>query len=234
MAAHFERRDKMTSMTKVMFYQNNPCVIVRDINDLFCEIQLNVQFAANMEADYYCTPGECRSPMSSGEAAEEEYEQVQAVIEDIQDEEHSILCMVEKRLLHDDPIEATTINSLQKEITSLSEEFSKLRELHAEWVASIKAIKQQKAALNLEITSLNLSRNAILNIRKTAEAGIDRLSERYGNMVVEIQKYSVKQRSISQDEYDRLVSRDNKLDALERGGVDNWEWYEESLGKAGL
>jgi hypothetical protein len=29
--------------------------------------------------------------------------------------------------------------------------------------------------------------------------------------------------------YDKLVDRDFKLACLERGGVDNWEWYGESL-----
>ena len=78
------------NQSDVKFYQNNPCLIIRDVNELFCEIQLNTHFAANIEAEYYCTPSECRSPMSSGEAAEEEYEQAQAIISDIQEEEHSM------------------------------------------------------------------------------------------------------------------------------------------------
>lgn len=35
--------------------------------------------------------------------------------------------------------------------------------------------------------------------------------------------------TITKEEYDRLVDRNNKLCALENGGVDNWEWYSESL-----
>ena len=34
---------------------------------------------------------------------------------------------------------------------------------------------------------------------------------------------------ISKEEYDELLDRDRKLSALEAGGVDNWEWYGESL-----
>jgi hypothetical protein len=34
---------------------------------------------------------------------------------------------------------------------------------------------------------------------------------------------------ITKAEYDRLVDRDFKLTCLENGGVDNWEWYSESL-----
>lgn len=35
--------------------------------------------------------------------------------------------------------------------------------------------------------------------------------------------------TISKEEYEELLDRDRKLTALENGGVDNWEWYDESL-----
>lgn len=34
---------------------------------------------------------------------------------------------------------------------------------------------------------------------------------------------------ITKEEYDSLIHRSEKLEALEQGGVDNWEWYSESL-----
>ena len=34
---------------------------------------------------------------------------------------------------------------------------------------------------------------------------------------------------ISKEEYEDLLDRDRKLSALEAGGVDNWEWYSDSL-----
>lgn len=34
---------------------------------------------------------------------------------------------------------------------------------------------------------------------------------------------------ISKREYDKLQRASRKLEALEAGGVDNWEWYSESL-----
>lgn len=36
-------------------------------------------------------------------------------------------------------------------------------------------------------------------------------------------------RTISKKEYEELLDRNRKLSALEAGGVDNWEWYGESL-----
>lgn len=35
--------------------------------------------------------------------------------------------------------------------------------------------------------------------------------------------------SITKEEYDSLVDCKRTLDALEQGGVDNWEWYSESI-----
>ena len=39
---------------KVWFYQNNPCVIVRDVNEQFAEIQLSHHFADDMELTGQC------------------------------------------------------------------------------------------------------------------------------------------------------------------------------------
>lgn len=34
---------------------------------------------------------------------------------------------------------------------------------------------------------------------------------------------------LSKSEYEKMVRQISKLSALEAGGVDNWEWYDESL-----
>jgi hypothetical protein len=40
--------------------------------------------------------------------------------------------------------------------------------------------------------------------------------------------------TITKKEYDLLINCQKELSALYDGGVDNWEWYEESLREAGL
>ncbi len=40
--------------------------------------------------------------------------------------------------------------------------------------------------------------------------------------------------TISKEAYDKLVRSEKELYALYAGGVDNWEWYSESLQEAGL
>lgn len=40
--------------------------------------------------------------------------------------------------------------------------------------------------------------------------------------------------TISADLYNQLVAAQRELNALHAGGVDNWEWYSDSLRDAGL
>ena len=220
------------NQTDVKFYQNNPCVIIRDVNELFCEIQLNTHFAANIESSSYMTPSECRAPNSSFN--EDEYESVQYLLEEIQEEEHSIICMVEKRLLHDDPVEATTIKSLQREIDDQKFEFESTKILHNEWIEAVKGLKAKSDLLKSEIQTLGLTREANFNINKTAKAGIDKIQEKYNSMLVYISDWRGKDKFISKSEHNSLLETEKKMAALEKGGVDNWEWYEDSLKNAGL
>lgn len=221
-------------METIKFYQNNPCLIIRDVNDLFCEIQLNTHFAANIEAEYYCTPSEFRAPLSGGEAAQEEYEQAQAIIEDIQNEEHSIICMVEKRLLHDSPIEASTINSLKRAIDDQNSEFESTKILHVEWQQAVKGLKLKADSLKSEIQTLELTREANINVNKTAKAGIDKIQDKFNSMLVYISDWRGKDKFITKSEHESLLKTQKRMSALEKGGVDNWEWYEDSLKNAGL
>ena len=39
---------------------------------------------------------------------------------------------------------------------------------------------------------------------------------------------------VSAKRYEELLKTEKELAALEAGGVDNWEWYSESLRDAGL
>lgn len=35
--------------------------------------------------------------------------------------------------------------------------------------------------------------------------------------------------TISMSRYEQLMASERKLEALEAGGVDNWEWYDEAM-----
>lgn len=64
---------------------------------------------------------------------------------------------------------------------------------------------------------------------------IERLKETTAQLFNLVDNNRVKVRgsnkTISEKEYEELLDRDKKLSALEFGGVDNWEWYSESLSR---
>lgn len=46
-----------------------------------------------------------------------------------------------------------------------------------------------------------------------------------GKVTVDPKEFQV----VSKADYQRLCDRDHKLTKLENGGVDNWQWYDESM-----
>ena len=63
------------------------------------------------------------------------------------------------------------------------------------------------------------------------ECGFVRLpawgNEGYSTAVLAIAAWD--KRAVPKSEYDELISDQKLLHALQRGGVDNWEWYDDAL-----
>ena len=82
----------------------------------------------------------------------------------------------------------------------------------------------------LEKTSDDLYTNLYDSIKsdvtKQIKDAVSQLCNVIGGNGIKIQDLN---RTISKKEYEELLDRNRKLSALEAGGVDNWEWYSESL-----
>lgn len=210
-------------MNKVYFYQNNPCVIIRDINEEFAEIRLSHHFASDMELTGHCE-GCCVGDSDNKLSCTcDEYSWI---IEEVQNEENLLLVIAEKRLLTDIPVEHVDILTLVKERKRWQERLLKTKELHEEWRLALNAKQAKAASLAHEIESLKLDVDANKGLREQSESGLEGLTNEYNKIVVAIGYGSQK---ITTGEYDELLKRDEILTALEAGGVDNWEWYSESL-----
>tara|TARA_R110000850_G_scaffold31200_1_gene86059 strand:- start:71 stop:736 length:666 start_codon:yes stop_codon:yes gene_type:complete len=216
---------------EIKFYQNNPCTIIKVVNDQFSEICLSHRFAADMEITGQCE-GCCIGDSDNKISCT--CDDHSWIIEQIQDEENAIICMVETRLLLDKPIEGKAIKKLQVQIAKQQEEFSATKELHEEWQESLRSLQTRAKSLQVEINALELSREANDNLRKTTKAGINKLCIRFNKILVDIGKYERGSKQVTMGAYNALEIRSCTLAALEKGGVDNWEWYEESLKNAGL
>jgi len=207
----------------IKFYQNNPCVVVRDINEDLAEVVISHHFAGDMEVTGQCEAWNVGDSDNKLSCSCDEHSWI---IEEVQNEENRICAIVEKRLLTDKPIEHLTLIDLHKQVVAESESLNKTEELHEEWRVSFKNYGDQVKAIKTEISSLQLSREAEQNLTDTAKDGVKKLQEQYSKILVTIGYGAQK---ITTSEYDKLVERDAILSALEAGGVDNWEWYGESL-----
>ena len=216
---------------KVYFYQNNPCVIVREVNDDFVEVQISHHFTADMELTGHCQ-GCCVGDSDNKLSCT--CDEFSWIIEEFQNEENKIIAMVERRLLLDNPIEQKSIEKLNKLINDKKSELENIKGIHKEWELSLKSIKENVKSLSLNCESLKLQMSGLNNINAEMIESNEKLSEQRDSILVSITEYGVEKRKVALGEIERLEKTERKMQALEAGGVDNWEWYSESLKNAGL
>lgn len=215
-------------MKKVYFYQNNPCVIIREVTEEIVEVQIDHTFAEDMETRGHCQ-GCCIGDSDNKLSCTcDEYEWI---IEEFKNDVNRLAVMVERRLLTEKPVESVTIERLRDEIDIIKSNLESTKMLHEEWRLSSKMYQERVESLKLELLALEASIKSNKAIKEDTEIGIKSLSKKYGEMLVNIDKYSITKKQISYSEYERLLERDKTLSALEDGGVDNWEWYGESISK---
>jgi hypothetical protein len=212
---------------EIYFYQNNPCVIVRTVTDDIVEIQINHKFAQNMELAGQCQ-GCCIGDSDNKISCT--CDEHSWIIEEIQEEDHKLCVMVEVRLLCKTPVEKIQIDRLKKQIADLNCKFAKTKSLHQEWHESLASKKSMFNLVSDEIKVLEQRKESLMLLIDGYDSKSEGLQKTLDAMLVNISGSSD---SISRYELQKLKNRDDTLSALEAGGVDNWEWYSESINAAG-
>jgi hypothetical protein len=219
-------------MKKVYFYMNNPCVITREVTSDIVEIQLSHKFAEGLELKGKCE-GCCIG--DSDNKIPCTCEEFEWILEEVQEEENKVIVMVERRLLADNPVEKIQLDKVKARITSQieseKEKLNKIKPLHLEWEKSLQGKKLQSDALSAEIEAAKLKIESLWKVAELEEGSIEKIRSEYESKLVYI---SGSNEEIHKHELDALKKKAEKLAALEAGGVDNWEWYDESMKKAGL
>jgi hypothetical protein len=214
-------------MNKVYFYMNNPCVIVREVTSDIVEIQLSHKFAEGMDLRGRCE-GCCIGDSDNKITCT--CDEFEWIIEEVQEEENKIVAMVERRLLAENPIEKMQLDKVKSRFTieadAEKDRLNKTKVLHSEWQMSLENKKLEAEALEAKCNAAELEFDSIRKKQEDASHGANRLIKKYQSMLVYISGSNEK---ITKLELDRMKYRDAKLSALEAGGVDNWEWYDESL-----
>lgn len=211
-------------MENVKYYMNNPCEIVRVISDEFVEIKVYPKFVDDdFNGSGWCT--ECTAGYGYSRHTCREY---QDVIDYIIDYGQSMIVVAESRLVQDAPIEFKQWNSLRNSIKSKSLELSEINESISYGKREVSWMSQYCVDLKEELQDLK-DRISISSekINELSSKESD-LEMRLGKVCASI-KLGAIVASMSIDELKGLVEAKVILDSLKLGGVDNWEWYSESM-----
>jgi len=207
----------MKEITK-KYYMNAPCEVIRKISDDFSEVKVYPQFRDDLEGSQWCT--ECMVG-NQGTPQRHTCDEYQEVIDALQDVENYILCIVENRLLADEPIEFKKIKALDNVI--------KVKEDIISNNSSTISVLNNK--IDIQEKYLEELKGFIAKSEEIIENNKQEM-EIYSNKILDLKKqYTIttpRNIDITKEEYEHLLKRDYILNKLEIGGVDNWEWYGES------
>jgi hypothetical protein len=112
---------------------------------------------------------------------------------------------------------ALSVGEIKKQLNKMSSEKFKIdrtiKDLYRDCEKAKESMLQSKEELSKASELVNLKRNELSNLED----------------LIRSLKDANPSQTVSMDELQRLRKRDFELQCLENGGVDNWEWYSESL-----
>jgi len=210
-------------INKPYYFNNRPVKIIREEGDNFVFVEAILDITHDLTGSNFCT--ECNvGPASLSHNCEQAGEIIDAVFEAISDAE---VFWVNKMYLREQPFEYKENVTLKNDNRMLSENIrakklevgrllnneSVLVKSIAQLVKSYKEYWGLKHSLTLQIETLKDKRDKIKE-----DVRLNRNVKVSGTPV-----------TITADRMLKLLAAEIKLEALETGGVDNWEWYGESL-----
>lgn len=137
----------------------------------------------------------------------------------------------ELRKLKDD-VMADIQNKIHKEIiTEVKQgQMAKIQQLADSALLSEKGFMRDLSDKIVIGASNTLYENLKWSIEQDVKSKVNAFIHKLTSSIADTQvKVSGSKKTITKKEYEELVERSEKLEALEQGGVDNWTWYEDSL-----
>jgi len=206
------------TMEEIKYYMNAPCRVVRTISDKFSEIIVSPKFRDDLHGREWCT--ECIVG-NNGTPTSHTCDTYQEIIEALEDVDNTMLVIVESRLLTNEPIEFKEIKTLKQKIKQEYEKFLNAKKVAVKEEVRIFKNKRILQDINKEIDGLY----TIISRKK------DEIKLLHAEILDKQNKTTTiipKDIHITEEEIKELQRRDFILTSLENGGLDNWEWYEES------
>lgn len=204
------------------YFNNRPVKVLRVEGDNFAFVEAVLDITHDVTGSCFCEP--CNISSYSSHKCHDAQEIIDYVMEDISDAEVfwvNITYLRENYFEHQDNIKLKSENDkFQKQIKDAKEEISRLQKNES---ALLKSVSDLQKSFNTQITTKEKLKQDIEQLKEKR----DKVSEDIRlNRNVAVKGTPI---VIKADEFLELLQDSIKLNALEAGGVDNWEWYEESL-----
>lgn len=210
---------------EIKYYNNRPVTVIEKTTENMYLICANTAGnATELTGENFC------SPCNIGGKETHTCEEAESVIEDILEcatQENEVF-WVDKRMLKDSYFEKkqndellTSINNFKKEKVRLEGDVKKLEQEETDINLSIGKFNKEAEEIKAKIEYLN-------KIHEEAEVEVKTLKGKLSDVKVACDLgVSI---SIGVESFKQLLEDQAELNALNIGGVDNWNWYEESCG----
>ncbi len=222
---------------QLKYYNNRPVLVIeKDENTDFYKVLVRIEIEGkNLDeiAESFRGCDACMVGHKSTCYCDEKVSQANELLEIIFSEnniDEENIFFVRGKELRDEPFEWKENESLKDKIKGAKNVLSGLIDIIAESKSLIKQQEKQLSDNKEEIRKMD----AIVENRKALTDIVikdyDKLKDNIKTMESQKQLIIVDSEvKINYSDYEELLGRNEKLTALENGGVDNWEWYGESL-----
>lgn len=227
-------------MNTIKYYNNRPVLVLRkdDIVD-FYEVYVDFEITdidLDFIAESYRGCDACMVGAKTECKCEDKVDEAKDLLERIIDENKindEGVFWVKGKDLKDKPFEWAENTKLKNEIQKNKNILNGLIDIVSENKSLIKAQEKQLKDNDLEVLK---SDRIVENRKAISESAIKQYEDlkekiKYKNKELEkLQNVNIEDEfKISLAQYNELIKSERKLNALESGGVDNWQFYDESL-----
>ncbi|SUB81996.1 Uncharacterised protein [Pragia fontium] len=214
---------------KIYYYNNREVIPIEKQGDTEfykCVVKFNI--AVGFDASNFCTA--CLIGDMDGAHPKHTCYEYDDVIEEIkgnaQDED---ILFIPERMLNKHPFEYLPNEKLKEQLQKNKAEVERLSQQSKEKVSGINSMQEQIHSLDLireqAERDAELVKTRVLTLTKEEVEISARIAAINSNVIIDSSN-----KSISAKELLRLFEVDERMESLKTGGVDNWEWYGESLG----
>ena len=214
-------------MKSIKFYMNNPCEVIREISPEFSEVKVYPKYIDEEASggDWCCG---CLAGHLDGTPNHHDCDKYQEVIDYINDTESSMIIVVENRLLQSDPVEFKPWDNARKRTQELSDRHNKIYRDSIALDSRLATRSQLLVDVNEEIEDAKSEVSVIRDNLNNLYRELSYLNAQIKENEDLVSIGSVQISLTGADIRDMLKSK-IILESLESGGVDDWEWYGESM-----